>query len=101
MTKAIWLISYKLKKDSSEQGFLAASKKCHNEVLSKKPGFVSWQVLRQEDGTYADLVTWESLAHAEAAESDQTPPTETAQAFYAHINLPTCKSRLYEIIESH
>lgn len=46
MSNAIWFISFKLKKGVSVDDFLLASEKCHNEVLSKQKGFISWEVLR-------------------------------------------------------
>ncbi len=49
MSNPVWIISYKLKKDVFVEDLLHASEKCDNEVLSKLKGFISWDVLRDED----------------------------------------------------
>jgi len=44
MAKAIWFISYQIKKNVAEEDFLRASKKCNDEVLSKQKGFISLSI---------------------------------------------------------
>jgi len=97
MSKAIWFISYKLKKGLSESDFLAASKKTHDEVLSKKKGFISWQVLRDGD-TWIDHVTWETMEDAINAEKgDGADTSPAAMEFYSFINFNSCKSKVYTV----
>ena len=72
MSNAVWFISYKLVKRASVPDFLLASEECHNEVLSKKKGFISWKVLLNGD-TWADLVTWETMDDAVNAANDDKP----------------------------
>jgi len=43
MTKAVWNFSFKLKKGVSQEDFIKATKKLHDEVISKAKGFVSWE----------------------------------------------------------
>lgn len=99
MPNAIWFISYKLKKGASVEGFLLASEKCHDEVLSKQKGFISWEVLRDGD-TWVDLVRWETAGDAkkgEAAGADNP----AAREFYSFINMNSCKLQLYSVEKSH
>jgi hypothetical protein len=35
--------------------------------MRKQPGFISWQINKLADGSYKDLVQWESKETAEAA----------------------------------
>jgi len=100
MSKAIWFISYKLKKGVSVPDFLAASEKTHNEVLSKKKGFISWEVLLDDD-TWVDYIIWETMEDAKNAESDGGEPNPIALEFYSYINMNSCKSRLYSIQKSY
>ena len=99
MSNAIWFISYKLKKDVSEEDFLLASEKCHNEVLSKQKGFISWEVLRDGD-IWVDLVRWETEEDAKNGETAGAN-NPASHEFYALINISTCKLRLWSVEKSH
>ena len=95
MTNAVWFISFKLKKDVSVEDFLIASEKCHNEVLSKQKGFISWEVLRDGD-TWVDLVKWETAEDAKNGEAaGESHPA--AHAFYSFINMNSCKTQLFSV----
>ena len=96
MQNAIWFISYKLVEDASTADFLAASKKCHDEVLSKHKGFISWQVLAEGD-TWVDLVTWETAEDAKNAESGGDATNPAAQQFYSFIDFGSLKSIIYTV----
>ena len=99
MSNAIWFISYKLKKNVSEENFLLASEKCHQEVLSQQKGFISWDVLRNGE-TWVDLVKWETEEDAKKAETAGAN-NPAAQAFYSFINMNTCTLKLYSVEKSH
>jgi len=98
MSKAVWFISYELKKGASVHDFLLASEKCNKEVLSKKKGFISWQVLTHGD-TWVDLVTWETMEDAIDAEK-QGELDPAAAAFYSFINFDSIKMQSYSIERS-
>ena len=99
MQNAIWFISYKLVEGSSVPDFLLAQEKCCNEVLSKKPGFISWQVLTAGD-TWVDLVTWDTMEHAQNSEKggDVNP---AALEFYSFIDFGTLKHQCYSVERSY
>lgn len=99
MSNAIWFISFKLKKGVSEADFLLASEKCHNDVLSKQKGFISWEVLRDGD-TWVDLVKWETIEDAKRGETAGANHP-AAKAFYAFINMNSCKLQLYSLVKNH
>jgi len=95
MTNAVWFISYKLKKGVSVPDFLAAQEQCNNEVLSKKKGFISWQVLHKGD-TWVDFVTWETMEDAVAAEKGgETDPV--AAKFYSFLDFKSMKMQAYSV----
>lgn len=99
MSSAIWFISFKLKKGASVEDFLLASKKCHDEVLSKQKGFISWEVLRNGD-TWVDLVRWETAEDAKKGETAGAN-NPAAREFYSFINMNSCKLELYSVEKSH
>ena len=100
MSNAVWFISYKLVEGASTSDFLLASEKCHNEVLSKKKGFISWKVLVDGD-TWVDLVTWETMEDAVNAENDDGDINPVAQKFYSFIDPNSLKSQAFSIKKSY
>ena len=97
---AVWFFSYKLLKSASVPDFLLALEECHNEVLSKKKGFISWDVLVDGD-TWVDVVTWETMEDAVTAESDDGEPDPVAQKFYSFMNFNTLKMRNFSVEKSY
>jgi len=100
MSNAIWFISYKLVEGASVPDFLLASEKCHNEVLSKQKGFISWKVLAEGD-TWVDLVEWETMEDAINAENNDSEPSPVAQKFYSFIDPNSLKSQVFSIKKSY
>ena len=92
------LHSYKLVESASTPEFLLAAQKIHDEMLSKKPGFVSWQVFQDGSG-WADLVVWENTECALNAEKDETP-NPAAMAFGACIDYSSLKRQAYSVAKS-
>ena len=99
MSNVLWFITYQLKKDVSIEDFLRASEQCNKEVLSRQKGFISWEVLRDGD-TWVDLVKWETAEDAQKGETAGAG-NPAARAFYAFINMRTCKQVLYTIEKQH
>ena len=102
MSKAVWHITYKLTKGADVQDFLLASKKCHDDSLSKNKGFISWDVLRSGD-TWVDHVTFETMDDAKRAEGSDnaTAKHPSALAFYAFIDPTTLSSTFYTLERRH
>jgi hypothetical protein len=99
MPNTVWFISYKLKKDVSVEDFLLASEKCHNEVLSKQNGFISWEVLLDGD-TWVDLVKWETVEDAKNGETaGATNPA--SHEFYSFIDFNSLKNQVYSLEKSY
>ena len=100
MAKAVWFISYKLKKGASVPDFLLAAEQLNHEHISKQPGYVSWQQLN--DGkTWADVATFETMEDLKNFEANSGKPCEAALKFYSFINLPSCKARYYSVEASY
>ena len=102
MLKAVWHISYKLVEGADVQEFLLASKKCHDDSLSKNKGFISWDVLRDGD-TWVDFVTFESMEDANNAEGDDNEAGKhpSALAFYSFIDPNTLIATSYTLEKRH
>ena len=99
MQNVVWFISFKLADGASVGDFLAASKKVHDEVLSKQKGFISWNVLAHED-TWTDLVTWETMEDAVNGETaGQNNPV--SHEFYAFLDPSSIESKVYTVEAKH
>ena len=99
MRNTIWTCEYKLKKNVDEAEFLAASEVLGKEYISKCKGFISWKQLKG-DGTWMDMVTWETIEDAKAFETSGGGG-DLAQKFYSFINLMSCKVRFYSVERDH
>jgi len=102
MTKAVWHISYKLVAGANVQDFLLASKKCHDDSLSRNKGFISWDVLRDGD-TWIDFVTFETMEDAINAEGNdnETAKHPSALAFYSFIEFSSLAHTSYIVETRH
>jgi heme-degrading monooxygenase HmoA len=61
----IELVTFRLQKGDT-QGFLDANASI-NDWLKRQPGFVSRHLAERDDGTYLDIVFWQTHADALAA----------------------------------
>jgi len=66
---------FRLRPGIAEERLLDASAKLQADFVSKQAGFLGRRLVRKSDGSYIDLVLWESMAAADkamqhAAESD-------------------------------
>ena len=81
---------------------MLASKKCHDDSMSKNKGFISWDVWRDGD-TWVDVTTFESIEDAKNAENsgNETTTHPSAMAFYSFIDFNTLESKVYTLEAKH
>jgi antibiotic biosynthesis monooxygenase (ABM) superfamily enzyme len=63
--QAIELVSFRLASNAS-QDFLAANEEI-NDWLASQPGFLRRDLAEGEDGTWLDVVVWQTMQEAHAA----------------------------------
>lgn len=90
MAKAVWNFSFKLKKGVTQEDFIWATQKLHDEIISKAKGFISWEQYLQGD-TWTDLVFWETPEDAENG-TTVAEGSELSKNFYAMIQMNTCRA---------
>ena len=100
MSNAVFYCSFQLKKGASVPDFLLAAEKLNNEYISKQKGYVSWQQLTDGD-TWADILTFETMADVKKFEADAGNSGELAGNFYSFINLPSCKVNYFSVERSY
>jgi len=100
MPNAISFHSYKLVEGASVPDFLVASEQCHNEVVSKWKGLVSWRQLRDGD-TWVDWVEWKTMEDALNAEKHEGESNPALQKYFSFINFDTIKTRNFTVEKNH
>lgn len=64
--KILELASFKLKEGVNEAEFLNASEKFQKVFVEKQEGYVSRKLVCSNDGTWCDVVTWNTEENAHA-----------------------------------
>lgn len=64
------IISYRLAEDVSQEQLLKVTAGIANDWMKNLPGFVQWEVHANSDGTYTDIVYWQSEKDAKNAEKE-------------------------------
>lgn len=64
--RIIELASIKLAKGKTEHELIMASEVFQEQFLNGQDGFVRRDLVRKEDGTFIDIILWESRAHADS-----------------------------------
>jgi len=102
MAKAIYYVSYPLKKGASVPDFLAAAETLNKEFISKQPGYVSWEQLRDGD-VWADVLTFETMDDLNHFKEVSNNPSALAEAFYSFMNLSPslCKLHVFSVERSY
>jgi hypothetical protein len=100
MSNAVFYCSFSLKKGASVPDFLQAAEKLNNEYISKQKGYVSWKQLVDGD-TWADFLTFETMADVKKFEANSGNAGELAENFYSFINLNSCKLNYFTIERSY
>lgn len=99
MSKAAWIISFKLNQNISQEVFMEATQKLHDEVVSKAQGFLSWEQYLQDD-IWTDFVVWETLKDANNATS-LGQGTEAAERFYSMLQMDSCKMLISSLVKRY
>jgi hypothetical protein len=94
--------TFKLRPAVSEQSLIAASEVLQREFLSLQPGFVRRQLLRAADGSYVDLVWWDSRQAASEAMT-KAVGSQCSSAYFALMNDadPDARMHLFEAVADY
>ncbi len=64
------IISYELAENISEEHLLTVAREVLVNWMSRQSGFQKWEIHRNRDGDYTDIVYWESEGDAKNAQAD-------------------------------
>lgn len=80
--KVVELATIHLAKGKTEGDLISASDTFQREFLQQQAGFLRRELMRNEDGTYADLIHWRSMADAQAI-MDKVAESPACQAYFS------------------
>lgn len=78
------LASITLAEGSTEADLLAASTHFQTAFLDHQPGFLRRDLVRKGDGSFLDVVLWESRADADAV-MEQAQGSEAVGQYFSHM----------------
>jgi hypothetical protein len=64
------LISYQLAENISEEHLIKVASEVYEGWMKKQPGFLGWELNKNSNGSYTDIVSWESKEAAKASEKE-------------------------------
>ena len=64
------IITYELAENITEDQLLAVASRIIEEWMRELDGFQKWEIHKMKDGTYTDIVYWETMEDAKSAEAE-------------------------------
>ena len=64
------IISYQLADNISQEQLLQIAQRVVDEWMKNQPGFIKWEIHTNSDGSYTDIVYWQTKEDAKAAETE-------------------------------
>ena len=88
------IIRYKLCKDTETDKFLKAAEKMIPD-LKNQPGLINWQLCKEENGSWLEILHWNRLEEAKTA-AKRVLGVNSVKAFIKFIDEPTTESAYFE-----
>lgn len=89
------IINYQLAENITETHLLQVGKVVLESWMNKLPGFISWEINKNADGSYTDIVCWSSEKDIENAEKQMVnvPNAEAWLSCYEKKSISSRKLR--------
>ncbi len=91
------IISYELAENISEDQLVNIAKQIVTDWMKKLPGFIKWEIHSNSDGSFTDIVSWESKEAAKNAEKEMAN-IPNANEWYGCYKAGTISSKNVTII---
>lgn len=75
------IISYELAEGVTEEQLLTVAEKVYTNWMSNQPGFIKWEINKNDTGGFTDIVYWRSKEHAKKSELDMINLPEAGEWF--------------------
>jgi len=64
------IITYELAENTTKEQLIKIAKQIINDWMKNQSGFIKWEIHTNSDGSYSDIVSWESKEDAKKAEKE-------------------------------
>ena len=91
------VMSYKLAENVSEDRLLQVAVDLLSKWMIKQPGFVKWEIHREDNGNYTDIVYWDSKDAAKKAEEDMRNIPNSSDWFSCYDLASISTKHLYHV----
>ncbi len=91
------VISYKLAEKISEDRLLEVAEAVLESWMSKQEGFVKWEIHRNSDGDYTDIVYWNSKDAADKAQANMVNIPNAGDWFSSYEEGSISSKNLYHV----
>lgn len=75
------IISYELATDTDLEKLLEVAAKVADDWMKNQKGFIKWEIHTNQDGSYTDIVYWESREAAKNAEKEMANNSHAQEWF--------------------
>lgn len=92
------IISYELAENVSIEQLISTAKQVESTWMKKQSGFIKWEINSNNEGSYTDIVYWESKLDAQKAEKEMGNIPNGAE-WFACYKEGTIKSKNLTFVE--
>lgn len=93
------LITYQLAKNVTEEHLLAIAQRIAQDWMLNQKGFIKWEIHKNNDESYTDIVCWESEEDAKKAEVEMVNIPHAEEWFGCYLKDSILSKKLYRIGE--
>ena len=91
------VISYRLAENVSDDRLLKVASDVLENWMRQQPGFVKWEIHKESDRSYTDIVYWESKDAAKKAEADMVNIPNASDWFSCYEEGSISSKNLYHV----
>ena len=91
------VISYRLAENVSDDRLLEVARDVLESWMRQQPGFVKWEIHKESDGSYTDIVYWDSKDAAKNAEADMANIPNASDWFSCYEEGSISSKNLYHL----
>ena len=96
MDKVVFSNVYKLKKGTNTEEFVQAYEALTQGFIAKQAGFVSSQIMSDDD-VWSDVIVFESMDALKQFEENSAQSNELALKFYSYLNINSCRMNRFTV----
>jgi hypothetical protein len=93
------IISYQLAENITEEHLLSIANQIIKDWMNKQLGFQKWEIHKNSDGSYTDIVHWDSEESAKKAEAEMVHIPNAAEWYSCYVEGTISSKKLHTVAE--